>query len=167
MLNQNAKESFDRSKQRAMHHYRPMRLVIFADVFELKAFGQIEIPLNCAKLPQSSDRVFHFEIDLRTIEGRFAFYAVIGNTTSVQAGGQHLFSVLPLLVRTEIQFVPIASLHRKLVLDLLKTKSFEHLIGKIDAIIDLARNLFRRAEEMRVVNGESTHPHQSMQRSGK
>jgi hypothetical protein len=46
MLDQDAEKSFDRTEQGTMNHDRAMFLIVVADIFDLKAFGQIEIELD-------------------------------------------------------------------------------------------------------------------------
>src|SRR5947208_905973 len=87
------------------------------------------------------------------------------NSARLKPGCQCFFSFLPLLVCTKIQLAPIASLHRKFKLDFVEAERLQDLVSKINAIVDLARNLFRSAEQMSIVDSESPHAHQSMESS--
>src|SRR5262249_47234702 len=55
VLDQDGYEAFHRSKRSPMDHHRSMRLIVWADVFELEALGQIVIKLHGAKLPFAAD----------------------------------------------------------------------------------------------------------------
>ena len=148
-----------------MHHHRPVRLVILADIFQFKSLRQIKIPLHGPQLPQTADGIFDLEIDLGSIESGFTFHALVLNSARLKPGCQCFFSFLPLLVCTKIQLAPIASLHRKFKLDFVEAERLQDLVSKINAIVDLARNLFRSAEQMSIVDSESPDAHQSMESS--
>src|SRR5262245_37022722 len=67
MLDQDAEKALERSQNRAVHHYRLMRLVVRADKFEAETLRQREVNLNSRELPQAFDRVHDLEINLRTV----------------------------------------------------------------------------------------------------
>src|SRR3954449_4209631 len=98
MLDQDSKKTFNRSKERAMHHHRPMRLVVFADVLKLETLRQIKVPLHRTQLPQTADGVLDLEIYLGAVESSFAFHALVVNSASVKPRSQRGFCVLPQLV---------------------------------------------------------------------
>ena len=57
MFDQNAEETFHRTKQRAMHHQRLMPRPVIGDIFELEACREIEIKLHRPELPWPADRI--------------------------------------------------------------------------------------------------------------
>ena len=111
MLDQDTKKPLDRSEQRAMDHHGPMRFVVFTDVFKLKSFRQIEIPLHGAKLPQTANRIFDLEIDFWAIESCLAFNPLVFNSTRLETGRQSLLCLFPIFFQAEIVFARIASLY--------------------------------------------------------
>src|SRR5262249_1544269 len=139
---------------------------IFANVLELKTLRQIEVSLHCSQLPQTANRVFDLEIDLRPVESRLAFDALVFDTARVESHRHFRFSFLPVFFRPNIELVGVASLHRKLKLNLVETEGLEHLISEVNAIEDLVLHLLRRTEQVRVIDGESTYAHQAVQRAG-
>src|SRR5712692_10079350 len=167
MLDQHAEESFDRSEQRPMHHHGPMGLVVFADVLQFESFRQIEIPLHRSELPQTPNRIFDLEIDLRTIERRFAFHALVINAARIQTRGQRAFGLRPIFFLAQIELTGVASLDRQLEFDLFKSERLQNLVSEVNTVINLSPNLFRRAKQVRIVNGEAAHAHQAVQRARK
>src|SRR5262249_3197433 len=105
-----------------MDHHWAMRFVVLANVFELKALRQIEVSLHRSQLPQPANRVFNPEIDFRAVEGGFTFDPLVRNPTRVESGRHLGFSLLPIFFRSKVEFVSVASLHRKLELNLVKTE---------------------------------------------
>ena len=75
VLDQDAEEALDRAPQRAMHHQRLVAVAVFADVFQAKAAGQIEIELHGGELPRAADGVDELDVDFRAVKRRFAFHA--------------------------------------------------------------------------------------------
>ncbi len=76
-----------------MNHDRLMRLVVFADIFELKPLRQIKVKLDRRQLPITSNRVFHSNIDLWTVEDGFAFDPLVWNSAAVQSVRQGSFGI--------------------------------------------------------------------------
>src|ERR1041384_1397584 len=148
-----------------MHHDGPVRASVFADVLKLEAFGQVEIPMHRAELPQATDGVFDLEVDLRAVKSAFAFDALVSDAMLFEHFGQRALSLRPILFRAEIILVRLVALDRQLELHLLKTKRLQNLDDEIDAIADLLPNLFGRAKEMGVVSRETAHAHQAVERA--
>ena len=57
VFDQDAEETFDGAKQRAMHHQRLVASAIVADIFQTEAGRKIEIELNSGELPGAADGV--------------------------------------------------------------------------------------------------------------
>jgi len=64
------KRSTDR--RGAVDHERLLAGAIFGDVFEIEALRQVEVELDGGELPQASDGVHQFHIDLGTVKRSFA-----------------------------------------------------------------------------------------------
>ena len=56
-----------------MHHERTVLLAVFANVGHVEAFRQIEVKLNGGSLPFTTDGVFYFQVNLRSVERAAAF----------------------------------------------------------------------------------------------
>ena len=48
VLNEDADKALHRAKRSAVNHHRPVGAIVGADVFQIKAFGQIVIKLHSA-----------------------------------------------------------------------------------------------------------------------
>src|SRR2546421_12676568 len=119
-----------------MHHDGPVRLVVLADVLKREAFGQIEVPLHRAELPEPADGVFDLEIDLRAVKGRFTLNALVIDAALVQGFGERALSRRPVLFRAEPLLARVATLDGQLELDLLKAERPQDLDDEIDAVAD-------------------------------
>ncbi len=78
-----------------MHHQRLMPRAVFADVLEIEARRQIEIELHGGELPGPADRVNQLDVDLRSVECRFALDALEGNLQPVERGFQRAGCTIP------------------------------------------------------------------------
>src|SRR5205085_8741567 len=140
-----------------------MRAIVFADVLKLEAFRQIEIPLHRAELPEATDGVFNLEVDLRAVKGRFAFHALVSDTSLVESFGECAFRLCPILFFAKIMLARVVAFDGQLELRLVEAERAKDLNHKINAIANLFEYLLRRAEEVRVVNCKTAHAHQAVQ----
>ena len=76
-----------------------MFVIVVAGVFQFKTLRQIEIKLNCAKLPYAADGVLDLDIDLRAIKRGLAFDAVVRNISLVQCARKLFFRADPIFFR--------------------------------------------------------------------
>src|SRR5215213_296676 len=166
MFDQDAEESLHRSKQRPVNHDRPVRFVVFADVFELKTLWQIEVELDRRQLPGAANRVLDTNINLRPVERRFAFDTLVRNPAAVQSINQSRFTTFPIGIRTEVSTLVLAP-DGKLDFVILKAKRLVDIEGKLDATDDLAAHRFRSAEDVCVVLRKPTRTNQPVQRARK
>src|SRR5215813_2425227 len=150
-----------------MDHYRLVRLVVFADVLQLKAFWQIEIKLDRGQLPGPADRVFDPDIYLWTIEDCFALDPLVRNIFIVERINQSGLSAIPFFVGTEIVCFWIVASNRQLHFDILKTKDFKKIKGKVDTTQYLRSHGFWSTEKVRVILSKSTSPGQSVKSARK
>src|SRR5207244_3695549 len=125
MLDQHAKEALDRTKQRAVNHHRAMRLVVLADEFKFETLGQIEIPLDRAELPQTTDGIFNLKVDLRPVESSLSFHALILDSARIQSIRQGCLSLFPIFCGAEPLLVRVAALDGKLKLYLVEAKRLQ------------------------------------------
>src|ERR1017187_8893944 len=72
MFDEHADETLHGTKRCAVHHHRTMRPIVWTDVGEIEAFGQVVVQLDGAKLPFPADDVLHKKINLWPVESGFA-----------------------------------------------------------------------------------------------
>src|ERR1041385_5169431 len=149
-----------------MNHDRLVRLVVFADVLELKTLRQIEVKLDCRQLPRAPDRIFDTNVDLRTIERCFTFDARVRNAAAIQSIGQSSFGAGPVLIRAEEHTVVVAS-DGELDLIVVKAKRLVDVKGEVDAGNNLSAHRLRRTKKVCVVLRKPAHANQPVQRAGK
>src|SRR5579885_28716 len=167
LLDEDAEEALNRAEQRAVNHHGAVRLVVLADVLKLEALRQVEVPLHGAELPQATDGVLDLEVNLRPVERGLALDALVIDAALVESLGQRRLGVRPALFRAEPLLRGVAAFDRKLEADFVEAEGSEHVNDKINAVADLLANLLRRAEQVRVVNGEAAHAHQPVERARK
>ena len=72
MFDQHAKETLQAAHQGAVHHVRAVLLAVFADIGQVKPFGQVEVKLNGRELPLAPNGILDFQVDLRAVESAAA-----------------------------------------------------------------------------------------------
>src|SRR6266404_2486374 len=130
-----------------MDHDRLMRFVVLADVLKLETLRQIDIKLW-------------------PIEGCLIFHPFIWKILLGQSQNQSGLSPLPIIIGTEILLRGIASSDREFDFEFFKTESPQQSKSKLNTINDLSTHRLGSTENMRIVLGETAHPHQSMQGTG-
>ena len=73
MLCDDADEAFYRAEYNAVDHNGTVLFAVGAGIFELKSFRKLEVELDGAALPGSSEAVLDVEVKLRTVERAVAF----------------------------------------------------------------------------------------------
>ena len=71
-------------------------MTIFADIVQVKALGLVEVELDGRELPLATDGVFHFEIDLRSVESPAAAVNVVVQSRAVERIFQRCLGSFPL-----------------------------------------------------------------------
>src|SRR2546426_2941260 len=140
-----------------MNHERAMRLVVIADILEGKSFRKIKIKLHRGQLPRATDSIFHPYVDFRSVENRFTFDTIIGNSALIQGSRQRGFGTRPVFIRTKImcaRFVP----YRKLDANVLEAEDVKQVKREIYASKYFIPNSFRRTKDMRIVLRETAYP---------
>src|SRR4051812_27917467 len=141
-----------------MKHYRAMRRVVGPRVLEREPLGEIEIELDRRPLPFAADRIDELEIELRPVERPAAFIKDELLTAALENGGERLLRAQPLF-RSAKRFVRSGG-----ELDGVRiAEGLEHLIAEIQQTLDLGRDLFRRAEDVRIVLSKAPDAHHPVQ----
>src|SRR5690242_2707482 len=134
MLDEHTEESLDRPEQRPVDHYRTMLLIVIARVFQFETLGQVPVKLDRSKLPNAANGVLDLDIDLGTVECRFALDPLIRYFPFVQSGCKLLFSRDPVFIRTKISFIFGSAANRKLEPHFVETVDLKNLDRKIETV---------------------------------
>ena len=98
MFDQNAGEPLQRSEDRAVQHHRKVLLAIRADVKRAQSFRQVQIHLQGAALPVTSDGIAQHIFQFWTIERALARIQRIGITGSFHRSYQSRLRLIPDLI---------------------------------------------------------------------
>src|SRR5215210_5189436 len=115
-----------------MYHHRPMRLVVFARILKLETLWKIEVILHCAELPQASNSVLNFDVNLRPVKGTFAFHALVSHAALIESFGEHVLRLRPILFPAQVELARVTSLDGKLEFHLIETEGLENLHDEIN-----------------------------------
>ena len=155
------KRSKDPSMAR-LQHDRPVAAAVFAHVFGVQPLGQHEIDLQCAALPLPADGVGELEVEFRPIERPVARIQRVPDPGLLHRAPERRFRPVPGLVGSRADFRPIG----KPRLHLLETEVPVNSRQQVAETAGFRVDLVLGAEDMGVVLDETTHPHQSVQRTG-
>src|SRR5215472_8508094 len=72
VLDQHTEKALHRSEQGAVDHERLLARAVFRYVFQLEAFGQVEVELDGAELPGPANGIHKLDVDLGAVERGFA-----------------------------------------------------------------------------------------------
>src|SRR5687767_7425207 len=160
MLYQPADESLHRADQNPVQHHRLVGGVVRTGILESESLGKIEIELHRRTLPLSTDRVDELEVELGTVKRSATFVDLVRLATALQHLGEQVLRLRPPR-RISKRFVRAC---RELD-GVWISEGLEHLVAEIEKPLDLRRDLLRRTEDVRIVLGEATHAHHSVQHS--
>src|SRR5690242_2576433 len=108
-----------------MNHDWLMTLAIFADVLQTKPCRKIKVELHRRKLPQSADRIDQLDIDLWSVERRFARDRLVRNAASIEHFLERVLCGVPLLIAAGKALAIVRLPRRKLDLELVETKRIQ------------------------------------------
>jgi len=162
VLDQHGDEALHAAVQRAVNHDRLMALVVLADVLQLEARRQVVVHLHGADLPFALEGVAHDEVQLGAIEGRLALFHCEVQPPLGRRSDDRLGRLLPHRVAAHI-FVAlrVADAHARPVVG--QSQAAEDELHQVYHPQELVLKLLRRAEDMRVVLGETAHAGQAVQ----
>ena len=160
MFDQDADEPFQRAEYGPVDHDRPPGDAVFIDIFDLKILRKLEVQLNGAALPGSSDGILQMKIDLRSVKCAVAFIDTIVQAGIVQRLTQTLGCGLPVLIAAHAVLRSGGKFHM-----VGKSEFAINLIDQTDDAFDFRRNLFSGHEDMRVILGQAAYPEQAMERT--
>src|SRR3989344_1884704 len=129
------------------------------NVLQTEVFGQGKVALDGPALPGAPQSVLDPEIDLRPVEGAAAGAFFVLKTFTRERAAERRRGLFPDFVRADRVFGP----RRELYLVLVEAKGLKDVEHKVDDLYDLRFELFRQAENMRVVLGEVPNAQQAVQ----
>src|SRR3989442_15083490 len=119
-----------------MHHYRLLAGAIFGNVLQPEASREVEVELHGRELPETADCVHQLDVDLRTVERRFAGNRLVLDSKSLQNFFQRSRRHIPLIFAAHkvraVRRVP----RRKLSNELIEAKIFENVARELNAVSD-------------------------------
>ena len=158
MLDQDAEEAFDGAEKSAVHHVGLMLLAVRADVGQVEALRQVEVELDGAQLPRPAERVLDLHVDLGPVEGAAALVNLVGHPLLVERVFERLRRLLPPRRLAD----GLRRLRREVGLDVVEAELAEHRLRELDRRFDLADDLLRCAEDVRVVLREAAHAEEAV-----
>jgi hypothetical protein len=130
VLDEHAEEALDRSVKRAVDHERLLARAVFGYVFEFEALRQVEVELHGRELPQASDGVDQFDVDLRAVERGFAGDGLVFDIQFLQRTFERVGGQVPLLVGADEAFLVVRIPGGKLGLKFVEAESLSALQGR-------------------------------------
>ena len=163
VLEENPGEALERAEQGSMEHHRSVLAAVLADVGRPQPLRQVEVHLEGAALPVTSDRVAQDELELGAVEGPLA-----GIDGEVEPGGfdrrpERRLGPVPDLVRSDPPFRPVGELDVH-VLEAEITVDAQDELAHPPALVG---DLLRGAEDVGVVLGERAHPQEPVEGAGR
>src|SRR5437016_12739250 len=114
---------------------------IGGDVFEAEARREVEIELHGSELPGTADGVDELHVNLRTVEGGFAFHLFVRDVHALHGVGESGGGALPVFglagVILRMRGIPIGELDFEFV----EAEISYGGEGKVDAGLDFAGDL--------------------------
>ena len=162
VLDQDPEETLQRPHQGPVHHHRTVRFAVFADILQLEALRQVKIDLHRGALPGTAQYILDLEIDLRPVEHPLAGIDFIIQLADLQGLPQRFGGFVPIFNAADILLGPRRQVNL-IVFEPERAQDQQHQVHRLD---DLVGQLFRGAEDMRIVLGKAAHPHQTVQHPG-
>ena len=81
-----------------MQHDRTLSRIVSADVFKTKSLWQVEVALNRAQLPLTTNRIAHIYVDLWSIKRRITWRHGVLQPVTIQRFHEGISCLLPNLV---------------------------------------------------------------------
>src|SRR5882762_2854144 len=165
VFDQHAEEALDRSVEGAVDHERLLAGSVFGYIFEIEALRQVEVELHGRELPEASDGVHQFDIDLRAIESCFAGHNLVRDVQLPQRTFQGVVGQVPLVFTAEETLFVFRIPGGKLGLELVEAEGLQHGKRKFEAADDFSFNLVGSAEDVSVVLGKAADAEQAVHHS--
>jgi hypothetical protein len=158
VLEQHAEEPVERPEQGPVDHLRLVALVVGAHVLDAEPARLLEVDLQRRELPTAPDGVAHVHVDLGRVERPLTLGHHVGNAGRLDRQAQRHLGLVPVGDLTDELVGP----RRELGLELVETEVPQQLEHERQQAAQLARELLRGAEDVRIVLGEAPRPEQAV-----
>ncbi len=157
VFNEYAGKAFNTTEHSAVDHNRALA-TFGGHIFQVKAFGQVEVKLDGRQLPQAANSVHHFNINFRPVESGFPGVCGVRNMVFFQHAFERTFGTFPFFYVAGKMFRMFGVARGKFHRVFFKTKRFENVHGIFKSLFDFAFHLFGHAEDVRIILRKSAHP---------
>ena len=161
VLGQNTDKPLNAAEYHTVDHNGTVLLAVRAHIFQLKPLRQLEVQLNGAALPGTTQAIGQVEVQLGAVECAVALVDLKVIAKLSNGVPQGLGSNIPVLLGA----------HRVLRLGgqfnvILKAKGAVHTVDQLYHALDFVLDLLPGHKDVGIVLGKATHPHQPMQCAG-
>ena len=143
-----------------MDHDGALPGAILSHILKLEVEGHLEVQLNGAALPGTTQAVTQVEVNLRAVERAVALVDDIGHAQLLQGRFQAVGRILPVLVGAHRILRAGGQLDK-----VFKAELGVHLIDQRHHPGDLIGNLLAGHEDMGIILGEAAHAEQAVERA--
>jgi len=134
-------------------------LPVFSHITQVKPFGQVEIQLDGGALPEASDGVPDFDVNLGPVKNSFALVNLVGQPGLLQGCLQSFFCFVPVFQASNVLIGSGGQIYSVIS----EAKGTQQFDGQPDDLFDFIFQLVVAAEDMSVILGEAAHPAQAVE----
>ena len=139
-----------------------MLFAVFAGVLEFEAGREREVELDRRQLPEATEHVDEFDVDLGTVEGGLAWDFAVRNALAPKGGFEGGDGRFPILARADVVGGLGGIPGGELDFEVGEAEGGEDGLGELDAGYDLVFDLAGGAEDVGVVLGEAADAEQAV-----
>ena len=165
MLDHHANKSLHTTKRSAVDHDWPMWCIVSTDVGKTKSLWQIVVNLNGSQLPLSPQTIIDHEVNLGSVECRFAFFFGEGLAQRFGCFSTSLFCQVPVR-RIANVFVTVGITLANTYGIIFHTHGAKHNFDQLDTADQFIGKLFLSHKQVSVVLSESAHARQTTDLAG-
>ena len=163
MLDKYAEESLEGTHECPMDHDGGVFRPVFPDIRHLEPVRVVEIYLDRRALPGSTEHILDLDVDFRAVEDPFPGVYLVGELFALKGPLECLLRLRPVVRGAGVLFRPGGEIDLVPV----EPEPAQHEKSEIEKGEDLLVQLVGAKEQVGVVLGEPTHPHKTVQRSGR
>src|ERR1700675_611141 len=157
MLDQHTAKTLHGAEWRAMDHHRMSGGVIRTDIGNIEPLRKIVVDLNRTQLPFPTDHILDHEVDFRSVKGCFPRFFGKLDPQLLHARPQGRLRLIPLLESPD-KLGRIRIAQPKAYPIGFHAQGSENFEDETQTALDFSENLLIRAENVRIILSESSHP---------